>query len=310
MSSPDEQGHETTRDEQRDGSFLAGDGTQLAYHSLGAGPVLVCLPGGPLQAGAYLGDLAGLDAYRQLIVLDLPGSGGSAAPADLAGYRCDRLVDVVEDLRQHLGLERIDVLAHSAGTNLALLYAERHPDRIGRLVLLGPSGAVLGLRVRAEQRRAVADLRRGEPWFPPASAVLDAVLAGQVDLGEEAERDRVEQALAPFSYGRWDNSTRAHHAAGAQQRNAAAAVVFAGPGVFDPPRTRARLASLAAPVLLLAGEFDVNSPVPVVHELARCLPRAEVVVQSGAGHLPWLDDGPRFVQTVVGFLTASDHSST
>ncbi|WP_432489686.1 alpha/beta fold hydrolase [Kineococcus sp. SYSU DK018] len=97
---------------------------------------------------------------------------------------------------------------------------------------------------------------------------------------------------------------QAHHAAGRHQRAAAAATVYAAPGAFAPLRTCAGLAAADAPVLLVAGEFDVNSPVEVVRHVAALLPLARVVVQEGAGHLPWLDDGPRFVQAVTDFLAS------
>uniref|UniRef100_UPI0004CA5479 alpha/beta fold hydrolase n=1 Tax=Streptomyces sp. NRRL S-146 TaxID=1463884 RepID=UPI0004CA5479 len=115
--------------------FSAPDGIRLAFHLRGEGEPLVVLPGGPMRASAYLGDLGGLDAHRQLVLLDLRGT-ESEKPADPGTYRCDRLVDDVEALRRHLGLERMDVLAHSAGGSLAMLYAARHPERLGRLALV------------------------------------------------------------------------------------------------------------------------------------------------------------------------------
>ncbi|MGI4895852.1 MAG: alpha/beta fold hydrolase [Janthinobacterium lividum] len=247
-------------DPDGDGSFRAGDGTVLAYRRVGSGPVLVCLPGGPLQDGAYLGDLGGLSAHRQLIVAGLRGSGRYALPLDPACCRCDRLVDDVERLRRHLDLDRFDVLAHSAGTNLALLYAQHHPERLAKLALIAPSPAAVGLTVSSEDRRAVAQLRRGEPWFAAAATALEAVLAGEVT-------PEVEQAIAPFRYGRWDETARAQHAAWGQ-RDDAAALAFAAPGAFDPARTRAALARSSASVLVLAGEVDVNSPPRMVSELA------------------------------------------
>ncbi len=54
-------------------AFCAHDGTGLAYHVLGAGRPLICLPGGPMQGSAYLGELGGLSAHRQLIVVDPAG---------------------------------------------------------------------------------------------------------------------------------------------------------------------------------------------------------------------------------------------
>src|SRR4051812_12245400 len=116
-------------------TLLARDGTELAYSVLGQGPPLVCLAGGPMLDAEYLGDLGGLSAELGLIRLDLRGTGRSGV-AHLDSYRCDRLVDDVEALRVHLGLERIDLLGHSAGANLAALYAARHPARVGRLVLV------------------------------------------------------------------------------------------------------------------------------------------------------------------------------
>jgi pimeloyl-ACP methyl ester carboxylesterase len=91
-----------------------------------------------MQASAYLGDLGGLSTHRSLVKLDLRGTGESAVPEDAASYRCDRLVDDVEALRAHLGRDRVDVLGHSAGGALAVLYAARHPDRIRRPWLDNP----------------------------------------------------------------------------------------------------------------------------------------------------------------------------
>jgi pimeloyl-ACP methyl ester carboxylesterase len=87
-------------------TFDGADGTRLAYHQAGEGRPLICLPGGPMQASAYLGDLGGLSAHRWLVLLDLRGTGASALPADPTSYRCDRQVDDVEALRMHLGLGR------------------------------------------------------------------------------------------------------------------------------------------------------------------------------------------------------------
>ena len=53
-------------------------------------------------------------------MLDVRGTGESAIPADPASYRCDRLVDDVAALQDHLGLDRFDLLGHSAGANVAV----------------------------------------------------------------------------------------------------------------------------------------------------------------------------------------------
>ncbi|WP_328869199.1 alpha/beta hydrolase [Streptomyces sp. NBC_00287] len=273
--------------------FTASDGTRLAYHPQGEGEPLVVLPGGPMRASSYLGNLGGLDAERRLILLDLRGTGDSEIPADPATYRCDRLVDDVEALRIQLGLARIDLLGHSAGGSLALLYAARHPQRVRRLVLVAANPWALGTTATPEDRLSAARLRKGEPWFEEAFPAFESWLAGKGEVGPE---------LAPFFYGRWDRVAQEHDARADEEFNDEAAEVYGSEGAYDPPATRAALARLTAPVLVLAGELD-GAPNP---ELARrtmdVFPYAELAVQPGAGHYPWLDDPQWFAGCVDGFL--------
>jgi proline iminopeptidase len=274
-------------------TFSAPDGTRLAYRSIGEGEPLICVPGGPMRDSAYLGDLGGLAARRRLIRLDLRGTGQSAAPADPASYGCDRMVDDVEALRAHLGLRRIDLLGHSAGTNLVARYAALHPDAVSRLLLITPSVFGVGIPVTTENRRAVADLRRDEPWYPAASAALARIAAGQAGATDWA-------AIAPFRHGRWDEAAQRLDARHDAEVNAEAAKVFVES--FTPDETRAALASFPAPVLLLAGEYDLNSPPVAVTEYAGLFPDATLIVQPGAGHQPWLDDPARFAAALTPYL--------
>ena len=116
--------------------FASYDGTQIGYRTLGDGPALVCLPGGPGRTCEYFGDLGGLSRSRQLIMPDTRGTGESADASDPLSYRCDRLAGDVEALRAHIGLDRMDLLGHSAAGDLATLYAAAFPQRVthtGRL---------------------------------------------------------------------------------------------------------------------------------------------------------------------------------
>jgi proline iminopeptidase len=276
-------------------TFSAHDGTGLAYHVSGAGVPVICLPGGPMQNSAYLGDLGGLSAHRQLVVVDLRGTGRSAIPADAASYRCDRQVDDVEALREHLGLDQVDLLAHSAGANLAALYVAKHPGRVGKLALITPSTRAVGIETTGPCRLQAARLRQDEPWFAAAYAALDAIVAGHAT-------DARWKAIDPFFYGRWDAAAQALQAVQDDYWNDEAAAAFGAEGAFDPETTRAAFAAFGAPVLLLAGELDLNTSPEVAAEFAGLFPRVEFVVQPGAGHYPWLDDADQFVATTATFL--------
>ncbi|MCZ4095297.1 alpha/beta hydrolase [Streptomyces sp. So13.3] len=273
-------------------TFSAHDGTQLSYRVLGDGDPVVCIPGGPTDS-RYLGDLGGLSGHRKLIFLDLRGTGGSAVPQDPSSYRCDRLVDDVEALREHLGLGRTDLLGHSAGANIATQYVTRYPQNVGRLALIGPGTRAVGVDISGETRRELAQRRKNEPWFPAAFAALEAITEG---TGSDWE------AIAPFFCGRWDAAAQKHYAAG-RPSNQDAVAGFAAEGAFSPEATRAALATCDVPVLLLGGEFDLNSPPRPVAEFAALFPDATLAVQPGAGHCPWLDDPDRFVATTAAFLS-------
>ena len=220
-----------------------------------------------MQSSAYLGDLGGLTAHRSLVRLDPRGTGESAAPADPASYRCDRQVDDVEALRAHLGQDRVDLLGHSAGGTLAVLYAARHPDRVGRLALVTPSPRPVGLEISDADRRTVAELRRDEPWFPDAFAAFERIWSGAVT---EADWE----AITPFTHGRWDAATEALLAREAGEKNAEAAAVYYSEGALDPARTTAALARLDAPVLVVAGEYDVGLPPSAPPRTPACSARA------------------------------------
>jgi pimeloyl-ACP methyl ester carboxylesterase len=277
-------------------TFTAPDGTRLAYRESGDGDPLICVPGGPTDS-RYLGDLGGLSAHRRLIVLDLRGTGGSDVPADPSSYRCDRLVDDVEALRAHLGLARADLLGHSAGTNVVTQYVARFPERVGRVALIGPSTRAVGIEIDGEARREVARRREGEAWFAGAWPVLDSLTRGGDGGGDPG-------AIAPFFYGRWDAAAQAHHAAFGRPENAEAVRVFGAAGAFSPAATRAGIAGWAGQVLLLTGEFDVNSPPGATKRFASLFPAAGFEVQPGAGHYPWLDAAEAFTGVVAPFLRA------
>jgi proline iminopeptidase len=277
-------------------SFASYDGTEIGYRVLGDGLPLVCLPGGPGRAAEYLGDLGGLDRSRRLVLWDPRGVGKSADPADPTTFRVDRLVADVESLRVHLGLDQMDLLAHSAGAVLATLYAAAYPQHLSRLILVTPGLAAVGVEGTEEQLRAALALRATEPWYPVALAALERIIAGEMSM-------EAFGASRPFYYGQWDEAAQAHATAGVSQRHQAAREGFFAGAALDPPAARAALAKLTAPVLLYAGDQDPMVPPAAVREAAPLFNDATVVVQPGAAHFPWVDDPAAFAVAISAFLS-------
>jgi pimeloyl-ACP methyl ester carboxylesterase len=275
--------------------FRSWDGTELAYRVVGSGAPLVCIPGGPGQAVEYLGDLGGLSRHRTLILLDNRGTGASQTPRDPMTYRVDRLVQDVEALRDHLGLDRMDLFGHSASGGICLLYAAEHPHRIDHLVVVDPSLRVVGIPSDLGVDEVLAR-RAHEPWY------ADAVAALYAEAGSPEELQRYRWLSAPLLYGQWNAAAQAQAAAeGAQFAQPATEGFYAG---FDPdPALPERLAALTAPVLLVAGEYDIWPTGTAVRGLAALLGHADLALLPGVGHFPWVDDPASFAAIVNEFLT-------
>jgi len=278
--------------------FTSYDGTTLAFRALGDGPPLLCLPGGPGRAAEYLGDLGGLSAHRTLILPDTRGTGASAMPADLATCRVDHLAADVEALRRHLGLDRVDLLGHSAGGSVAMLYAAAHPDRLDSLTLVAPSFAGVGLPSDTGVDEVIA-ARAAEPWHAEAVTAHQHMKAANTF----AEAAPYRFAFEPLMYGRWDDAARAHAAADPAQRSLPVSEHYYKDYTPDTEELRRRLGALPCPMLLLVGEVDLWPTAKSAADAASLFPEVTLAIQPGSGHYPWLDDPQEFTATVEGFLT-------
>ncbi len=76
-------------------------------------------------------------AHYRIVLFDQRGAGRSTPHADLVDNTTWHLVDDIERLRTHLGIERWQVFGGSWGSTLALAYAQKYPDRVTELVLRG-----------------------------------------------------------------------------------------------------------------------------------------------------------------------------
>jgi pimeloyl-ACP methyl ester carboxylesterase len=265
-------------------TFTTYDGSELTYHVHGDGEPVIVIPGGPLRATRYLGNLGGLDAHRALVLLELPRR------------RVDQLVGDVEALRVLLRLEHLDVLAHSAGANLAELYAAAHPDRVARLALITPGTRAVGFPEDDDVWRTALRRREREPWFESAFAAVNAW-----NDGDDSAENRA--AAMPLFYGRWDAAAQAHAAAASDEQDPDAGAIYYADAAVDPATTVAALAHLPAEVLVLVGGLDASPTVPEGEALVALFPKAGLVVQPRAGHYPWLDDAEAFTRTLAGFFS-------
>ena len=100
-------------------------------------------------------------------------------------YNTIESADDVDDLRQALGIEKIDLLAFSYGTRLALAVIQRHGSHVGRAVLQGVNGPGLVVKrpgpVTRKLQRLGDLLKLDAAWDAPTD-LLDAARAGRARL--------------------------------------------------------------------------------------------------------------------------------
>jgi pimeloyl-ACP methyl ester carboxylesterase len=252
---------------------------------------IIALAGGAARHPAYLDGLAGLDRTYRLVVPHLRGVGRTPlAPGDRGSYW--RQAEDIEALRQHLGLDRLHLLGHSAGTRLALAHAVRFPGRVAALVLVTPPAAYL-VDVPSDQDEIYAR-RRGEPWFDAAEQAAEEGPATDDDQGLNDWYARV----AARGYAVWDDAARAHATVG-WISHAAMRAYFSIDATHD---LRAGLETITAPVLVVAGAQDSLTGLAPVVALPRQLPRGELAVLEDCGHFPWVEQPAAFRAAVDGFL--------
>lgn len=123
----------------RSGYLSVGSGHSIYFEESGNpnGKPVVFLHGGP-GGGTSPKQRRFFDPQRYRIVLfDQRGCGKSRPHASLVDNTTWHLVQDIEALREHVGVERWQVFGGSWGSTLALAYAEKHPERVTELVLRG-----------------------------------------------------------------------------------------------------------------------------------------------------------------------------
>ncbi len=119
--------------------FFSTDDITLHYRVGGSGPIIVATSVGWGLPGCYLWNTLGpeLEKHHLVIYLEPRGNGKSSHPHDDSTMASRDMVDDIESLRKHLGLDVIPaLLGHSNGACIALGFAEKNPDRLEKLILI------------------------------------------------------------------------------------------------------------------------------------------------------------------------------
>jgi pimeloyl-ACP methyl ester carboxylesterase len=251
-------------------------GLDIAYERAGSGPPLFFVHGAAEDSRVWQPQLSALADEFTVVAWDEPGAGRSSdAPGDfgLADY-ASCLAAVIEAV----GLGAANVAGVSWGGTLALELYRHHPELVATLILVGTYAGWKGSLPREEVRARVEGLHRvlaaPAEEFDPS---LPGLFAGDPprkfvpllqDMAADVRPESLRTALLLM--------------AEADQRDL--------------------LPRIAVPTLLIWGEQDVRSPLSVAHQFEQAIPKAQLVVISGAGHVTNLERPEKFNDAVREFL--------
>lgn len=280
---------------------LTADGRKLTYQRMGHGPELICHPGGPGFSSTYFGDLAGLWERFTLIQINPRGTASSDRPKDPRAYQIDDYVSDVEELRQHLGLERITLLGHSHGGVVAQAYSVKHPDRVSRLVLASTLA-----RFGPEQDAAMhagMEKRAGQPWAADAFAALEAEQAGKFESDQELS-ELVFREM-PLYFARYGPSEAGYLDTLRTETVNADTLKLFNQEIFTAFDLRAQLPNIKSPTLVITGDEDFICGPLCADELCTGIPGARKVIVGDSGHMIFVEQPQTFHDEVADFLEPS-----
>jgi pimeloyl-ACP methyl ester carboxylesterase len=237
----------------------------------------------------------------QLLIFAPRGTGDSSRPPTPNGYRIAGYVEDLESLRIHLGVDQLTLYGNSHGGMVSLAYACRHPDRVARLIVTNAPP-----RMDDAYRAAAADLRQrfaetfedGAERLAAADAA-DAALDTDIDGGERQLQFRTLIARYVAHEGPAETAFL-DRLCSAPMNWESVSVMYAE--MVDGLDVLEGAEKVAAPALVIAGEFDVTVPPAAMRWIADALTNSRYVEFSGVGHFVEVEAGPLFSETVCNFL--------
>ena len=287
--------------ERRDGYVDTG-GAIIYYVTIGKGPPLVLLHGGPGSTHEYfLPYLLPLAKTRQLVLIDERGSGRSQRfDDDHTKYTLDAMAKDVEAVRVALNLGKMDLLGHSFGGILAQAVAINHPAGIRRLILAstGSSAARVNADFKMIKDSLDKDLR----------ARIDALEQRGIIGPDGAQlpeyRRLADEAEAPYSYfvrpPAWDGAASPVGWDVLKQMWSATSDFHIDGNLAGFDFTPA-LRKLKIPALIIYGDHDMLTDA-TPQQSHEALAGSVLVKIPRAAHMTMVDQNAAFIAAVARFL--------
>jgi pimeloyl-ACP methyl ester carboxylesterase len=236
---------------------------------------LVLLHAFPLDHRMWDGVRTGLAEHVELITPDQRGFGGTPL-----GTEEPSLDTVAEDVIDRLDGRRALIGGCSMGSYVAMAIVRAAPELVAGLVLIS-GRATSDTEAARANRHAMASKIEDEGSSFVADVMIPALLGSET---HERRPEIVESVRALVS------------------EQDGAAIAWAQRAMAARPDSSELLRTTDVPTLVIRGEQDTLIPTEEADALAALMPKAEVVILAGAGHLPPLEVPEEFTGTIARWL--------
>jgi proline iminopeptidase len=276
-------------------SIPVGD-VQVLCTVVGEGSPLVVVHGAIGLGAAYMRSLDSWADAFQVVYYDQRGSGGTPL-GDPQRVSFAGAIDDLDGLRAALGVDRVNLVGHSAGAILAAMYAGTWPQYTSSIVLLNTAPPLIPELMRSFGQEMAS---RRTPDDNAARRTIEESPLFEARDPRTLERHQLNTFIPFFR----DRATIETVDMGFTEITAANVQAAPGRmidtlGALDPMQTFARI---QCPTLLVHSELD---PVPVewAHALVATIPGADYVLLEGASHFAHIEDADQLASAVLPWLT-------
>ncbi|HYQ05317.1 MAG TPA: alpha/beta fold hydrolase [Polyangiaceae bacterium] len=263
------------------------------YLDEGSGEAIVFVHGTPTWSFEYRELIRELRASHRCIAFDHLGFGLSERPAGF-GYRPEDHARVFNEFVEKLSLERFTLIVHDFGGPIALPFAEAHPERITRLVVLNSFMWPLEDPAFVRQAR-IAGSALGRLMYRYLNFSLRVLMPSVYGDKRRLTRAVHAQYLAPFKARAARETVLWALARALLGSHAHYSALWAN---------RARLATI--PTLVLWGARDRAFTLEFLERWQQALPHAHVEQLDDAGHWPHEERPELVLQALQRFLEQHD----
>lgn len=269
---------------------------QIFVTEAGSGPPVVLLHGGGAGATGtsnYARNIDALAAHFRVIVPDMPGYGRSSKDIDQSDPFGD-LATAVRGLLDELDIPKAHLVGNSYGGAAALRLAMDRPDKVDRLILMGPGGIGTTRALPTAGLNHLLNYYGGDG--PSREKLADFIRTYLVYDGDAVPDEVIDL--------RYTASIDPEVVANPPLRRPSGPTALRTLLRMDLTRDR-RLSSVAAPTLVLWGAEDkVNRP-SGGRMLAETLPDCDLYVAGRTGHWVQWERAALFNDLAIGFLSGA-----